>query len=85
LGNRRTQLVELTPEGLEVLSQIYQRQVQWSSRILEPLHLDMLRDLSTALTDIAAVLRRDLEIDRDDRNSRRRNRDEPPPGTRRRC
>lgn len=64
-SDRRTQLVELTPEGLGVLSEIYRRQVQWSEQLLERLDPGVLRDMSRTLTDVAAMLQRDLEIDQD--------------------
>jgi DNA-binding MarR family transcriptional regulator len=72
-SDRRTQLVELTPDGVGVMSQIYRAQVQWSEQILKRLDPGMLRDLSRSLTEIADVLRRDLEIHLDDSHRKKEN------------
>ena len=64
-SDRRTRLVELTPEGHRVLAEIYRRQVAWSARILEHLDPATLRDVSRTLTAVAAVLRHALDMDQD--------------------
>lgn len=61
-SDRRTQLVELTPEGLGVLGEIYRRQVQWSEQLLARLDVGIVRDSIRALNDIEAVLLNDLAI-----------------------
>jgi DNA-binding MarR family transcriptional regulator len=54
--DRRTKLVELTPRGQEVLSEIYQRQVAWFAGIASRLSEDTLRELTTSLNEVARAL-----------------------------
>ena len=36
--DRRTKLIELSPQGLEVLSQIFSRQMEWSEQVMKKLN-----------------------------------------------
>lgn len=56
--DRRTQLLELTPEGLRVLTEIYQRQLAWSERVtdrLDPVELRAATDALVAIGDVVAA------------------------------
>jgi DNA-binding MarR family transcriptional regulator len=55
-ADRRARFLTLTPEGAEVLVQIYQRQVEWSLRIMTKLSPNQLAGLADALEDVAQVL-----------------------------
>jgi DNA-binding MarR family transcriptional regulator len=55
-ADRRAQLLMLTTDGAEVLSQIYQRQVEWSLRIMTELTPGRLARLANALEGVAQVL-----------------------------
>jgi DNA-binding MarR family transcriptional regulator len=55
-ADRRARFLTLTPEGAEVLAQIYQRQVEWSLRIMTKLSPNQLAGLADALEDVAQVL-----------------------------
>ncbi|MBA3906779.1 MAG: MarR family transcriptional regulator [Pseudonocardiales bacterium] len=66
--DRRTKLVELTPQGQRVLAEIHRRQVQWSEELLQSLDLEVLRATSSALEAVAEALRRNLDGDRHDRH-----------------
>jgi DNA-binding MarR family transcriptional regulator len=65
-ADRRTRLVELTPEGRRVLTALHESQVSWSVHLLERLDADVLRRTTDALDDIAAVLQQDLELSQGD-------------------
>lgn len=66
--DRRTKLVELTPEGRRVLAAIHRSQVDWSEQLLKRLNSGVLVDATKALSAIAAVLRRELEAHHIDRS-----------------
>jgi DNA-binding MarR family transcriptional regulator len=55
-ADRRARLLELTSEGTEVLHAIYQRQVEWSLRIMQDLDPVQLVEIADALTGIGQVL-----------------------------
>jgi len=55
-ADRRARLLTLTSDGAEVLAQIYQRQVEWSLRIMTKLTPSQLARLAQALEDVAQVL-----------------------------
>jgi DNA-binding MarR family transcriptional regulator len=55
-ADRRARLLELTPDGVEVLNAIYQRQVEWSLRIMKGLNPVELVEIAHALEDIGQVL-----------------------------
>ena len=59
--DRRTQLVELTPRGLDVLTAIYGRQLDWSQRVTDNLSPDELATAASQLSRIADVV--EAEID----------------------
>jgi DNA-binding MarR family transcriptional regulator len=58
--DRRTKLLELTPEGLKVLTAIFERQVAWSRQIMRKLDPVALRRLADALRDTGEILEADL-------------------------
>jgi DNA-binding MarR family transcriptional regulator len=62
-ADRRARLLTLSPEGAEVLAQIYQRQVEWSLRIMTKLSTNQLARLANALEDVAQVLDDSFEAD----------------------
>jgi DNA-binding MarR family transcriptional regulator len=55
-ADRRARFLRLTSDGTEVLAQIYQRQVEWSLRIMTKLTPNQLARLADALEDVAQVL-----------------------------
>ena len=54
--DRRTKLVELTSQGHEVLSAIYQRQVAWSAEVVSQLGEARLRELTVSLNEVSRTL-----------------------------
>jgi DNA-binding MarR family transcriptional regulator len=59
--DRRARLLELTSDGAEVLAKIYQRQVEWSLRIMEQLSPTQLVRIANGLEGIAQVLESSLD------------------------
>jgi DNA-binding MarR family transcriptional regulator len=59
-ADRRAQLLELTPQGLEVLTAIYVRQQEWSQRIMAKLNPEQLVEIADALEDIGQRLESDV-------------------------
>ena len=59
-ADRRAQLLELTPQGLEVLTAIYVRQQEWSQRIMTKLNPEQLVEIADALEDIGQRLESDV-------------------------
>ena len=55
--DRRTQLVELTPRGREILTAIYARQLEWSHQIMAKLDPERLVELADALEGVGRTLR----------------------------
>jgi DNA-binding MarR family transcriptional regulator len=55
-ADRRAQLLELTSEGVKVLNAIYQRQVEWSLRVMKGLNPVQLVEVADALEDIGQVV-----------------------------
>lgn len=60
--DRRTKLLELTPQGLEVLTGIYMRQIEWSQRIMTKLNPEQLATIADALDDIGQTLEREVNL-----------------------
>lgn len=58
-GDRRTTLLELTPEGMAVLTAIFGRQVEWSDRVTRTLSPDQLESLALALRQIGDLVAED--------------------------
>jgi DNA-binding MarR family transcriptional regulator len=58
--DRRARFLELTPDGAGVLAEIYQRQVEWSLRIMEQLSPRQLVQIANGLEGIAQVLESSL-------------------------
>lgn len=54
--DQRTALLELTPAGYEVMTQIYQRQLAWSNEVLKHLNAETLRRATSLMDEVAAVL-----------------------------
>jgi len=61
--DRRTKLLELTPRGLEVLSAIYVRQVEWFDGVVTKLSTVNLTELTSALDEIGHALESEIETD----------------------
>ena len=61
-ADRRAQLLELTPAGLEVLTAIYLRQLEWSQRIMTKLDPEQLVEIADALEDIRQRLESDVNV-----------------------
>ena len=60
--DRRTKLLELTPQGMEVLTAIYVRQVEWSQRIMTKLNPEQLAMVADALEDIGQILEVEVNV-----------------------
>jgi len=61
--DRRTKLVALTPQGMEVLTAIYLRQVEWSQRLLTKLDADRLVAVADALEGIGEIVETEVNQD----------------------
>ncbi len=66
-ADRRARLLELTADGTEVLGRIYQRQVEWSLRIMKRLSPSELLRIANGLDGIADVLESSLDTGGDGR------------------
>jgi DNA-binding MarR family transcriptional regulator len=60
--DRRTKLLELTPQGMEVLTAIYVRQVEWSQRIMTKLNPEQVAMIADALEDIGQILETEVNV-----------------------
>jgi DNA-binding MarR family transcriptional regulator len=60
-GDRRTSLLELTPEGMAVLTAIFGRQQEWSNRVTRTLAADQLESLAAQLQSIGDLVAADAE------------------------
>lgn len=63
-ADRRTKLLELTPQGLEVLTAIYTRQLEWSQKIMTKLNPEQLATIVNALQDIGQTLETEVTATR---------------------
>jgi DNA-binding MarR family transcriptional regulator len=61
-SDRRARFLTLTSDGAEVLAKIYQRQVEWSLRIMTKLDSAQLVALANELEDAAHVLESSLDV-----------------------
>lgn len=59
-ADRRTKLAELTPQGLEVLTAIYMRQLEWSERVMTKLNAKQLAEVASALEHIGQILETEI-------------------------
>jgi DNA-binding MarR family transcriptional regulator len=59
--DRRARFLELTSDGREVLAEIYQRQVEWSLRIMQQLNPAQLAQIASKLEGIAQVLESSID------------------------
>jgi DNA-binding MarR family transcriptional regulator len=59
--DRRARLLALTSDGAQVLAKIYERQVEWSLRIMEQLSPTRLVRIANGLEGIAQVLESSLD------------------------
>jgi DNA-binding MarR family transcriptional regulator len=59
--DRRTRFLELTSDGRDVLAEIYQRQVEWSLRIMQQLSPAQLEQIAHKLEGIAQVLESSID------------------------
>jgi DNA-binding MarR family transcriptional regulator len=60
--DRRTQLLELTPQGLAVLTRIYERQLEWSERVLTKLNREQLDQIAESLEAIGQILETEINL-----------------------
>jgi DNA-binding MarR family transcriptional regulator len=60
--DRRTKLLELTPQGMEVLTAIYVQQVEWSQRIMTKLNPEQVAMVADALEDIGQILETEVNV-----------------------
>jgi DNA-binding MarR family transcriptional regulator len=61
-SDRRARFLTLTSDGAEVLAKIYERQVEWSLRIMTKLDSAQLVALANELEDAAHVLEYSLDV-----------------------
>ena len=58
-ADQRTRLLELTPQGAEILAEIYSRSEEWSVHMMTKLDARQLAQVSEALDKIAHILETD--------------------------
>lgn len=58
-GDQRAHLVELTPKGMKTLTAIYQRQLEWSQRVMAKLESQQLATIADSLQVVEQVLEGD--------------------------
>src|SRR5258706_8939160 len=68
--DRRTQLLELTPQGMEVLTAIYLRQLEWSGRIMTKLNPDQLAEVTHSLERLGQILEVEITVSNGNDNER---------------
>lgn len=64
--DRRARFLELTSDGAEVLAEIYQRQVEWSLRIMQQLSPAQLVQIANRLEGIAQVLESSIDANEEE-------------------
>jgi DNA-binding MarR family transcriptional regulator len=60
--DRRTRLLELTPEGKAALMAIYLRQLEWSQRIMTNLNPKQLVEIADALESIGKIVEKGVHV-----------------------
>lgn len=60
--DKRTKLLEITPQGMDVLKAIYARQLEWSERIMSQLNPEQLAGITRALENLGQVLESELNV-----------------------
>ena len=68
--DRRTKLLELTPQGMNVLTAIYLRQVEWSRRIMTKLNPEQLAEVTQALERLGQILEVEINVSDVDENEK---------------
>jgi len=63
--DRRTRLLELTPQGMEALTAIYTRQMEWSKRVMPKLDQKRLADTVSGLESIGRVLETEINVSKE--------------------
>src|SRR5260221_11598316 len=58
-ADQRTRLLELTPQGAEILAEIYAQQEKWSRHMMTKLDATQLAEISDALEKVAQILETD--------------------------
>jgi len=58
-ADQRTRLLELTPQGAEILAEIYAQQEKWSRHMMTKLDAMQLAEISDALEKVAQILETD--------------------------
>jgi DNA-binding MarR family transcriptional regulator len=67
-SDRRTKIVEIAPQGLEILAAMYERQTAWAQQIIAQLGADQLASIADAL-EIAGDAIAAAHVDSDDLTS----------------
>jgi DNA-binding MarR family transcriptional regulator len=60
--DQRTKLLELTPQGMEVLTAIYARQLEWSEQIVTKLNSKQLAEVTRSLERLGQMLEVELNL-----------------------
>jgi DNA-binding MarR family transcriptional regulator len=60
--DRRTRLLELTPEGKAALMAIYLRQLEWSQRIMANLNPNQLVEIADTLEGIGQIVEKGVHV-----------------------
>ncbi len=68
--DRRTKLLELTPQGMEVLTAIYIRQMEWSQRIMTKLNQTQLAEITHTLESLGQILEVEINVSNGNDNER---------------
>src|SRR5258706_4738257 len=68
--DRRTKLLELTPQGMEVLTAIYLRQLEWSGRIMTKLDPKQLAEVTHSLERLGHILEVEIIVNNGNDNER---------------
>jgi DNA-binding MarR family transcriptional regulator len=61
-ADRRTKLVEITPQGMAVLTAIYIRQMEWSERIMTKLNPEQLAEVTQSLERLGQILEVEINV-----------------------
>jgi DNA-binding MarR family transcriptional regulator len=77
--DRRTKLFALTPQGFEVMSEIYSRQLVWSQHVMTKLNHEQLIAVTAALQQIADVLETEVADPKKRRRTKTTTIDKPHP------
>lgn len=71
-ADQRTRLLELTPQGAEILAEIYAQSEEWSRHMMTKLDAMQLAKVSDALDKVAHIMETDQKQDSPYRDQRRK-------------